>query len=85
MALVNKRGLPKKLSNAEDAAAGVGKAGATMETMEAEDALADIEADPKIRQTCRVKPTQICRPLRELYSEESAAETANENFAASSC
>ena len=30
--------------------------------------LTDVEADPEIRQTCRVKPTHSCRPLRELYS-----------------
>ena len=30
--------------------------------------LADIKADQKIRQMCRVIPTQSCRPLREVYS-----------------
>ena len=30
--------------------------------------LAGIAEDPEIRQTCRVKPTQSCRPLHELYS-----------------
>ena len=55
----------QKISNVENAAAGAGAVGAGME---ADVCFADIKADQKIRQMCRVIPTQSCRPLREVYS-----------------